>query len=125
MKSIKYILLITILPLSVSCAFFGAGAKPQEPYLRLLTGECLNNTELSYVIPAQKEHYLHGDSFFFYFEFDLNNHQFKKWTLMDSWTYKDVPSDGIFETFGDNMKEVRNEYEAIFEIFEMNRALCR
>lgn len=110
----KIILLLVMLPLVVSCWFVGAGF-PGIRYIRLLTGECLNSTELSYYLPDGEDQQVYGNSFSFGFTFDLSSKTEK--TDMMGWIYRVIPSDEIFETFGDGRKKVRKEYEAFYDLY--------
>ncbi len=106
-----------MLPLLVSCGF--GAATPGTNYITLLTGECLNSTELSYYLPDGEDQQVYGNSFRFGFTYDLNSNIEK----MDipGWIYRVIPSDEIFETFGNNKKKVRNEYEALYELYPVYR----
>lgn len=124
MKYFKLIILVLAFPLFISCFEKGA-AHPAATYVRLLTGECLNDTEIVYYVPDGEDQQLYGEEdsnkpghevfFSFGFTFDLN-HNVEK---LSRWEYRDVPSDELFDSFGGNSKKVRREFEAIYEAFEI------
>lgn len=124
LKSLKYIMLIITFPVFMSCVGKGA-AHPAATYVRLLTGECLNNTELVYYVPDSEDQQLYGEGngdkpdrsvfFTFGFSFDLN-HNVEK---MSRWKYRDIPADELFDSFGKQSDKVREEYEAVYETYEI------
>ena len=76
----------------------------------------MNSTELSYYLPDGEDQQVYGNSFSFGFTFDLSSKTEK--TDMMGWIYRVIPSDEIFETFGDGRKKVRKEYEAFYDFLK-------
>ena len=109
----KRMFMTALLPLILSC---GKAGTTGDIYLHMLTGECLNSTELTYTIPDGKGQQVYGNFFSFGFRFDANS-QIEE-TSPRSWLHKVKPSDEIFDNFGTNKKIVKNEYEAIYETFQ-------
>lgn len=105
-------ILMAALPLIISC---GKAAYPGDVFLHLLTGECLNSTELKYTLPDGKDQQLYGDRFVFGFMLDVNSHTEEDWAL--GYVQKIRPTDEIFDEFGSNQKTVRKEYDALYETY--------
>ena len=65
---------MALLPLLFSC---GKAAWPGDRYIHMLTGECLNSTELRYYLPDGVDQQTYGNCFVFGFTLDINCQQEK------------------------------------------------
>lgn len=110
----KRIFIMALLPLLISC---GKAAWPGDRYIHMLTGECLNSTELRYYLPDGVDQQTYGNCFVFGFTLDINCQQ-EKDRYWNDYIHRFKPSDEIYDNFGTNKETVRNEYNAICETLE-------
>ena len=99
--------------LFTSCGQLLPAATPDlDLHTSLIPGECLNSTEL-HCPKAGPYEYLYE----FWFKLDLNTVTEKlsrKQSQIHATSFRVVPSDTVFEQFGNNFSAVRKEYERVW-----------
>ena len=100
----------------VAACFAASGRWPDN--IEFLTGECLQNTEMTYVHRdwgVWKDDLSKG---VFYFFFDINDIMTYKLDQVTPFTYHVSPPNDVFKSFGKNKKIVKEEYQAVFHTLE-------
>lgn len=111
------LLLLTIVMGFYSCGKMGSST-PAESTRILLPGECLSSPELSYYTPNSEGQQVNGNCFLFGFTMDLTCHKKERIDNKEiALSWRDVPSDELFSSFGINQAVVKSEYERVFEDF--------
>ena len=114
-----FLTIIVILACS-SCVKLGS-SRPYVGVKMFLTGECLNNTELTFW-PAEDEgaEVVDRDRFRFYFNFDFSDHTQERTNSQIAIVpeYRDIPSSQLFvRRFGERSEEVKASFEEVFKDF--------
>lgn len=111
----KHLVLILYACLATSCV---KASMPEANVCTLLTGECLESAELLYYTPESDGQQIDNNRFIFGFSMDLTHHAKQRTDeAVYALKWKDIPSDDLFETFGDNQNAVKKEFDTIISDF--------
>ncbi|MBQ7811535.1 MAG: hypothetical protein IJ394_03140 [Bacteroidales bacterium] len=107
----KYVNVLSVLLLAlccVSCHMFAPG-QPSPTRMVLLTGECLNATEMS-----NSGSWVRDGKIDFRFEPALSSES-DRWGKNVGDHYRYIPDEGVFESYGQNKTKVKEAYDELFE----------
>ena len=110
MKSKSFIILISAIICLTSCGKIGA-SQPEYKMRTLLPGECLASPELSYYRPEDEQQQVVKDGFVFGFLLDVTDF------VKEDSLRRHIPSEDLFNSFGENRQSVKMGYERIYEDF--------
>lgn len=111
----KHLLLILCACLVISC---GKVLMPSADICTLLTGECLESAELLYYTPESDGQQIDNNRLIFGFSLDLTHHTKQRTDeTVFALKWRDIPSNDLFEKFGNNQNAIKEEFDNIFSDF--------
>lgn len=93
---------------------------PDDFVYTFLTGKCLNSGKLSYYLPDGLGQQIEDSFFVFRFTMDWTSTKkdpLKRYMWGANY-WRKIPSDELFDQFGETAKNVRSEYDAVYQDFK-------